>query len=84
MSEHLGYDKHDPAGRYRGNSRNGIRAKTVLTEVGPVQIEVPRDLDGRPLRMASRDHAVGTFSVTWSAASMRLRAASSWPSRHLA
>jgi putative transposase len=45
MSEHLGYDKHDPVGRNRGNSRNGVRAKTVLTEIGPVEIEVPRDTD---------------------------------------
>jgi len=45
MSEHLGYDKHDPAGRNRGNSRNGTRAKTVLTEIGPVEIEVPRDTE---------------------------------------
>jgi putative transposase len=45
MSEHLGYDKHDPAGRGSGNSRNGTRSKTVLTEVGPVEIEVPRDTD---------------------------------------
>jgi putative transposase len=43
MSEHLGYDRHDPAGRNSGNSRNGTRAKTVLTEIGPVEIEVPRD-----------------------------------------
>src|SRR4029078_7905635 len=43
MTEHLGYDKHDPAGRGSGNSRNGTRAKTVLTEIGPVEIEVPRD-----------------------------------------
>jgi transposase-like protein len=33
MSDHLGYDKHDAAGRNRGNSRNGTRAKTVVTEV---------------------------------------------------
>jgi transposase-like protein len=46
LSDHLGYDKHDPAGRNGGNSRNGYRAKTVLTEIGPVQIEVPRDRDG--------------------------------------
>ena len=45
MSEHLGYEKHDPAGRGRGNSRNGTRAKTVLTEIGPVEIEVPRDTE---------------------------------------
>lgn len=43
MTEHLGYDKHDPAGHGSGNSRNGTRAKTVLTEIGPVEIEVPRD-----------------------------------------
>ena len=47
MSEHLGYDRHDPAGREKGsNSRNGTRAKTVLTDVGPVEIDVPRDRDG--------------------------------------
>jgi transposase-like protein len=45
MSEHLGYDRHDPAGRGTGNSRNGTRTKTVLTEIGSVQIEVPRDVD---------------------------------------
>ena len=42
MTAHLGYDKHDAAGRDRGNSRNGTRSKTVLTEVGPVRIEVPQ------------------------------------------
>jgi putative transposase len=45
MTEHLGYDRHDPAGRNGGNSRNGTRAKTVLTEIGPVTIEVPRDTE---------------------------------------
>ena len=46
ITDHLGYDKHDPAGRGTGNSRNGARSKTVLTEVGPVEISVPRDRDG--------------------------------------
>jgi len=46
MTDHLGYDKHAPEGRNRGNSRNGTRAKTVLTDnCGPVEIEVPRDRD---------------------------------------
>ncbi len=45
MDAHLGYGKHETAGRDGGNSRNGRRAKTVLTQVGPVQIEVPRDRD---------------------------------------
>ncbi|WP_416238159.1 IS256 family transposase [Streptomyces mutabilis] len=46
ITDHLGYDKHDPAGRNGGNSRNGTRSKTVLTDVGPVEIVVPRDRDG--------------------------------------
>ncbi|SDH08078.1 Transposase, Mutator family [Pseudonocardia oroxyli] len=46
ITDHLGNDAHDPAGCDGGNSRNGHRAKTVLTEAGPVQIEVPRDRDG--------------------------------------
>jgi putative transposase len=45
MDDHLGYGKHAPAGRNGGNSRNGHRAKTVLTETGPVEISVPRDRD---------------------------------------
>jgi putative transposase len=43
MDEHLGYGKHEVSGRGSGNSRNGTRTKTVLTEIGPVEIDVPRD-----------------------------------------
>lgn len=46
ITDHLGYDKHDPAGAGSGNSRNGARTKTVLTDVGPVEIAVPRDRAG--------------------------------------
>ncbi|GAA3598137.1 hypothetical protein GCM10022295_93030 [Streptomyces osmaniensis] len=46
ITDHLGYDKHDAAGKNGGNSRNGKRSKTVLTDVGPVEITVPRDRDG--------------------------------------
>jgi hypothetical protein len=45
-TDHLGYDKHDVEGRGSGNSRNGTRAKTVLTDVGPVEVKVPRDVAG--------------------------------------
>src|SRR6266540_973235 len=45
LTDHLGYQHGDPVGRNGGNSRNGTRAKTVLTEVGPVELEVPRDRD---------------------------------------
>ncbi len=47
MSEHLGYDRHAVEGRGSGNSRNGTRAKTVLTDAcGAIEIEVPRDRAG--------------------------------------
>jgi putative transposase len=46
LDDHLGYAKHDPVGRNGGDSRNGRRGKTVLTDVGPVEIGVPRDRDG--------------------------------------
>jgi putative transposase len=47
MTEHLGFEKHDPDGAGTGNVRNGTRAKSVLTEsTGHVEIEVPRDRDG--------------------------------------
>jgi transposase-like protein len=45
MDVHLGYAKHDPAGRDGGNSRNGARAKRVLTDIGPVEVTIPRDRD---------------------------------------
>ena len=46
MDDHLGYGKHDPAGRDGGNSRNGARTKSVLTDIGPVEVAIPRDRDG--------------------------------------
>ena len=45
LDDHLGYGRHDPAGRNGSNSRNGYRAKTVITDTGPVDITVPRDRD---------------------------------------
>ncbi len=46
MTGHLGYEKHDPAGRGSGNSRNGTTGKTVLTDIGAVDLAVPRDRAG--------------------------------------
>jgi hypothetical protein len=61
MDAHLGYARHDPAGRDGGNSRNGHRAKTVLTDVGPVGIDVPRDRDASfaPKIVAKRQRRLG-------------------------
>ncbi len=46
LTDHLGYDKGDPAGRQIRNSRNGSTPKTLVTEVGPVPLAVPRDRAG--------------------------------------
>ncbi len=46
ITDHFGYDRHDPAGKNGGNSRNGTRSETALTDVGRVEITVPRDREG--------------------------------------
>jgi len=43
MTDHLGYEKHDPAGKMTGNSRNGSSKKTIKGEFGNIEIAVPRD-----------------------------------------
>jgi transposase-like protein len=43
MDKHLGYEEsRSVRARGSGNSRNCTRTKTVLTEFGPVAIDVPR------------------------------------------
>ena len=46
LTDHLGYEKHDPAGYKSGNSRNGKSRKKVKGEFGEVEIETPRDRNG--------------------------------------
>jgi putative transposase len=46
MTEHLGYEKHDPAGHHSGNSRNGVTHKTLKGDFGEVDLETPRDRKG--------------------------------------
>jgi len=48
LTEHLGYEKHDPAGRGSPNSRNGSMPKTVASEIGEFDLNTPR-------------HRVGSF-----------------------
>jgi transposase-like protein len=46
LSEHLGYERHAVEGRGTGNSRNGSYPKTVTTEIGEVEVLMPRDRAG--------------------------------------
>ena len=46
MDEELGYGKHDVAGNNSGNSRNGSYKKTLKSELGAVELSIPRDRNG--------------------------------------
>lgn len=46
LTDELGYERGDRAGRGSGNSRNGSYPKTVLTDIGAVEVLVPRDRNG--------------------------------------
>src|SRR6266511_199315 len=46
MTEHVGYEKQDAAGKKSGNSRNGNSAKTLKGSFGTMPMEVPRDRNG--------------------------------------
>lgn len=46
ITDHVGYEKQDLAGMNNANSRNGARAKTVRTDVGPLEVKVPRNVGG--------------------------------------
>ena len=46
LTHHLGYEKHSPAGKKSGNSRNGKSSKTLKGDFGEMPIEVPRDRNG--------------------------------------
>jgi putative transposase len=61
MTDHVGYAPYDPAGHHSGNSRNGTRSKTVLTEIGPIEIDVPRDRAGtfEPMVVPKRRRRLG-------------------------
>lgn len=61
MTDHLGYEAGDPAGRGSGNSRNGKTTKTVNTTNGPIELTVPRDRNGsfEPRIVPKRARRVG-------------------------
>jgi putative transposase len=46
LDEHLGYERHAPAGRGSGNSRNGYSGKTLKGDLGEIPLQTPRDRNG--------------------------------------
>jgi putative transposase len=91
LDDHLGYGEHDVAGRDGGNSRDGHRAKTVLTEAGPVEITVPRDRGAsfepkivakRQRRLTGVDEMVISLSAKGLAAAALEAFAATWEARY--
>ena len=60
LTHHLGYEKHSPAGRNSGNSRNGTTPKTLKGKRGQIDIDVPRDRNGEA-RAAARQEKPDAF-----------------------
>lgn len=46
LTDHLGFEKGAPEGRGAPNIRNGTTHKTVASEVGDIDLDVPRDREG--------------------------------------
>ena len=59
LADHLGYDKHDRAGHGSGNSRNGYSSKTLSSEVGPIEVDTPRDRAGSFTPSPAGDMVIG-------------------------
>ncbi len=64
LDEHLGYEPYALDGRGSGNSRNGGYPKTVITDVGPVEVRMPRDRDGsfEPVTVPKHTRRLDGFS----------------------
>ena len=63
MDEHLGYEKHSPEGHHSGNSRNGRTKKTLKSNFGEIELEVPRDRnsDFEPIAVKKRQRSISSF-----------------------
>ena len=61
LTEHLGYEKHSPAGRNNGNSRNGKTHKTLKNDNGEIEITVPRDRNAQfdPIIVKKYERTIG-------------------------
>lgn len=63
MDEHLGYEKHSPEGHHSGNSRNGRTKKTLKSNYGKIELEVPRDRNSEfePIAVKKRQRSISSF-----------------------
>src|SRR5680860_639950 len=64
LTDHLGYERGDPAGNGSGNNRNGTTPKTVLTDAGEIPVATPRDRNGsfEPKLVAKHQRRIEGFN----------------------
>lgn len=64
LTDHLGYERHETAEKPTGNRRNGASKKTIRTDQGEVEIEVPRDREAsfEPKLVAKHQREIPGFS----------------------
>src|SRR5215472_12015065 len=71
MTEHLGYEKHDPAGHHRSNTRNGKSRKGLKGDFGELELETRRDRKATfDPKIVARDKRAGRASTTRSSRCM--------------
>lgn len=56
LDEHLGYEKHDKSQKQTTNHRNGYFPKTVKSELGPIELQIPRNRNGEYEPQIIRNH----------------------------
>lgn len=63
MDEHLGYEKNSVVGDNSGNSRNGRSKKTLKSNYGLIELEVPRDRNGdyEPKAVKKHQRTISSF-----------------------
>ena len=63
MDDHLGYEKHSTSGHHSGNSRNGLSKKSLKSNYGPLEVEIPRDRNGdfEPTVIKKHQRSISSF-----------------------
>jgi transposase-like protein len=61
LDEHLGYERYQSSNNT--NSRNGCSSKTLLTDDGKFDVDVPRDRDGSFEPQLVRKHQTPTLTT---------------------
>ena len=64
LTDHLGYDRHEKTEKPTENRRNGTSRKSVRSDLGPIEVDIPRDREGtfEPRLIAKHQREIPGFS----------------------